>query len=128
MIDVEATLRAYLAGVAGIAAVAGARVYAGSGLPAGYQASDGPALVFSVRGGGPDYSSKVLYPSVQFRAYGETEADARQLDRALFDGLNDVKYGMIKWARCEVLGQMVREPSTGWSYVISFYRVMMGNP
>ena len=128
MTDIEAVVRAYLATVAGITALTGARIYAGVDLPAGYTPSAGSALIFSIRGGGQDFSSHVLAPSMQFRAYGATEAAARALDQALYAGLNDVKAGSINWARCEVLGQIVREPETGWAYVISFYRVLMTNP
>jgi len=128
MIDPDAVMTSYLMGRAALAVLAGNRIYAGVDLPAGYAVGDGPALLFAARGGGHlNDSSKVFSLSYQFRAYGETEVEARELDRALFDALNDAKAETINWARLEVFGQLVKEPSTGWPYVLTFYRVAFNN-
>jgi len=127
MTDVEAIIRSWLAAIAAITALTGQRIYADTELPPTYAPADGPAILLIRRGGGQDESGHVLRPSIQFRCYGETTVLARQLDRTLFDGINDQRYGSIKWSRCEVQGQLVRDPATGWPYVISFYTFHVGN-
>lgn len=127
MIDIDATIHAYLIQQAGLTVLAGPRIFASLYLPKGYKPADGPALLFSPRGGAVDYSSLVLNPSYQFRSYGKTLASARELDRALFDALNDVSYCDIKSARMEAIGQPLQEPDTGWPFVLSFYRIFIGN-
>lgn len=128
MIDADAVLRVYLAGKADLTALVGARLYASAELPAGYNVSQGPALLFATRGGGQEYSSRVLDPSYQFRAYAATEAAARQVDRVLFDVLNDAKAAGILSARLESFPVLLMEPETEWPFVLSFYRLMMTNP
>jgi hypothetical protein len=85
-------------------------------------------LLFATRGGGQEYSSRVLDPSYQFRAYASTEAAARQVDRVLFDVLNDAKAAGILSARLESFPVLLMEPETGWPFALSFYRLMMTNP
>lgn len=125
MIDTEATVRAYLAARPAISAVASTRVYMDTALPAGYRIEDGPALLGGQRGGLQDFSSHIIRSSFQFRSYGQTAAKARELDRALFDALNDGRTKDIRYARMDVAGQLVREPQTGWNVVISFYTIQI---
>jgi hypothetical protein len=127
MIDTDAEIREYLVGQASLTVLAGQRIYASLYLPKGYTPDDGPALLFSPRGGAIDYSSLVLNPSYQFRSYGKTLEKARELDRALFDALNDISYCDIKSARMEAIGQPLQEQGTGWPFVLSFYRIFLGN-
>lgn len=127
MTDVEAVLRAYLAGQAGIAALAGNRIYAAVDPPAGYTPDDGAAIVLGIRGGGQAYHSKTLIASVQMRCFGATATAARALDRALYGALNDKQAAGIPWARLDVLGTLLMDPETGWQYVLSYWTVMVSN-
>jgi len=128
MTDTDTVLRAYLATRAALTDLVGARLYASAELPAGYNVSQGPALLFSTRGGGQEYSSRVLDPSYQFRAYAATEMLASEVNRALFDVLNDAKAPGILSARLESFPALLTEPETGWKFFLSFYRLMMTNP
>jgi hypothetical protein len=125
VIDVEATVRDFLARVTGITDLTGQKIYASTYVPAGYKPGDGQALLFGVRGGGQDYSSHVVRARLQFMAFGASAAECRELDRALFDGFNDVKDGDILWTRLEVPGVLLRDPETEWPYVLSFYEAMV---
>ena len=127
MTDVEAVVREYLASAAGLTAYTGERIYASRNLPAGYKPTDGPAVVFGIRGGGQDYTSHVLMPALQFRCYGATQTLARATDRALHSALNEMSGRGIKWARMEGLGQLLTEPETLWWFVLSFWDVWLGN-
>jgi hypothetical protein len=123
MRDTDAALTAFLLARPGLTAVAGQRIHASLYLPKGYKPDDGPALIFNPRGGGQDYSRLVLSPSYQFRSFGLTQAEARRLDRALYDALNDAQCYPIKMARMESIGQLFQEPDTGWPFVLTFYRI-----
>ena len=125
MVDIDAVITEYLETQPGLTVHTQERLYASISLPKGYDPSNGKALLFNVRGGTPDYSSLVLRPSMQFRSVGKTEAEARELDRALFDALNDASYCKIKMAQLETIGQLLRFPATGWPFVLSFYRLFI---
>lgn len=127
MVDVEAVLTEYLLDQAGLTVLTGQRIHASLYLPKGYEPSQGPALIFNIRAGSQDYSSAVFQPSIQFRAYAKTQAEAKAVDRALYDVLNDKDCYPIKMARLEVMGQLLEEPDTRWPYVLSFYRLFVGN-
>lgn len=129
MIDIEATIRKHLAGLASLQAAFGGRIYAGRGLPAGYKTSDGPAVLFSIRGGGQAYHSQLYMPSVQFRVYAATETAARAADRALYDAINDTQARAIAYMRLEdgTMPTLLNEPDTGWPYMLSYYRFHVQN-
>lgn len=128
MTDVEAVVRAFLAGQTGLTALVGERVWAGPHVPPGYTpGGDGPGVLMGIRGGPQEFHSRVLRVSMQFRCYAETARLARQVDRALYDVLNDCQVRHIKWARLEQVGQLVTEPSTEWYYVLSFYTILVSN-
>lgn len=148
MIDLDAVIRAYLAGApaptttAGkpgysgqlVTAIVGERIYAGTSLPTGYNPTpergnddSGPAILFTVRGGPPQGQQRavLLFPIVQIRCYGEDEGIARVLDRAVFDSLHDAKTAAIRNAWLSIIGQLGREPDPrGWPYVLSTYRMI----
>lgn len=130
MIDLDETIRDYLASIPMIAALTGGKVYAGTSLPIGYQPSLGPAILLAARGGRPDYLQVLLRPSIQLRAYAATLLQARDLDRAIYDGVHDKAghRGFVKWARCDVLGQALEAPETGWPFVLSYYTFTLANP
>jgi hypothetical protein len=126
--DVEAVVRAFLAGQAGVVALTAERIWADVDLPPDYRPSCGAALLFSRRGGPLSFSRKVLVPSLQFRSYGVDDVQSRALDQALFESLDDVQAGLIKRARLDVQGQLIKDPRTGWYNVLSFYTLWIGNP
>lgn len=127
MLDTDAALTGFLLAQPGLTAVAGQRIHASLYYPKGYEPADGPLLLFNPRGGGQDYTSLVLSPSYQFRSFGATQKEARQLDRALYDALNDAQCYPIKMARMEAIGQLLQEPDTRWPFVLSFYRIDFSN-
>lgn len=128
MIDVEASLTTLLLSIATLTAKTDRRIYAGTSLPAGSTITAGKTLLFNMRGGDPDFSSKVLYPSIQFRSYGPTEEDARDLDRTLFDVLHDYKGPGILNCTLQTLGQLLYEPDTNWPFILSYYQLSILNP
>lgn len=127
MRDTDAALTQFLLSQPSLTTVAGRRIHASMSWPKGYAPEQGPLLLFNVRGGGQDYTSLVLQPSYQFRSFGLTEAEARRLDRALYDALNDAQCFPIKMARLESIGQLFEEPDTRWPFVLSFYRIAFSN-
>lgn len=127
MIDADAEVRRYLAGIPALAAWFGKRIYAAVNLPMGYKIEDGPALLFAMRGGTQDYSSRVIRPSYQFRLYAGTEADARKSAALLYDNLNDKSSGAIKMARLEVLPTLLRDQETDWPFMLAFYQLQIAN-
>lgn len=94
-----------------------------------YKPSQGGAITFKRRGGEIDYTSQMLTSSWQFKCYGalprndsETErGNANRLYRLLVAALHD-QSGLGIWrATMEVPGQTLREPSTGWTFVLCFF-------
>lgn len=125
MTDVESIVRAYLASVTAVTTLVSIRIYASQNLPPGYSVSNGPAILFGPRGGGQDYSSKMLTPSMQFRCYAATEKLARQVSNALYDALNDHSGSGIKYSRMEegTYPTLLTEPEINWPYVISYFKI-----
>jgi hypothetical protein len=130
MIDTESVLRAHLATLAEVTAQFGPRIYAGRYLPSGYKPTQGPALLFMTRGGGQDYSSKLMEPSVQFRVYAATEANCRHAAQALYDGLNDQQARQISYSRMEdgTIPTLLAEPGSDWPYILMYFKMHMQNP
>lgn len=131
MIDIEASVRALLAGNAAVTTLAGDRILAAPQPFRDYSVEAGPLVLFGVRGGQTDYSKKLLRPSIQFRCYASTEAMARRLDRAVYDSLNRLPEagcgGAVASAAVESFGSLLHEPETEWPYVLSFWRLLMFN-
>lgn len=127
MRDTDAALTQFLLDQPGLTSVAGRRIHASLSWPKGYAPDQGPLLLFNIRGGGQDYTSLVLSPSYQFRSFAQNEAEARRLDRALYDALNDAQCYPIKMARLESIGQLFQDQDTGWPFVLSFYRIDFSN-
>ncbi len=129
MIDIHAKIRAYLASLPGVTAAFGGRIYASRTLPAGYKPEQGPACLFAIRGGGQDFSSKLLTPSVQFRIYAVTEAEVIKATTALYDAINDTQSRGICYARLEdgTLPQMLSEPVMEWPYMLMYIKFHIQN-
>lgn len=129
MIDVPAALLQYIETGLG-AKTPALEVYAGRVLPPeGFNLSQAQWCVcFNIRGGIADYEAPVLFPSVQFKAYGKSELFANQVDGFLYDALHLKGGGRpIAWGVVEVLGTSLREPETQWPYVLSFYQFTVIN-
>ena len=123
MIDHESRIRALMVSLPKITAKFGQRVYAARSLPAGYKPEQGPALLFTTRGGTQLYHSRVLVPSVQMRVYGATEAMVRGATQALYDALNDTKSLDVPYIRMEngTLPTLINEPNVGWPFMLLFF-------
>jgi hypothetical protein len=130
MIDAPKALRDALLSVAAVSAEFGTRIYPESPTPPnGYKPSIGTCLCFKARGGQPHpHTDAVLRPSVQFKLYGATEIDAQRAYRVLFDALRTLKTTSVMGAEAETLGTTLREPDTGWVFVLAFYRLTLANP
>jgi hypothetical protein len=128
LVDYGQALRRFLLADAGLAALVGERIYANSDVPeAGYTPGVGGAICFTLRGGRPEYVDVLLRASVQFRCYAATEVEADALYRALYAALHNAQSAAVRWARCEVLGQPLVEPETGWPMVLSVFTVWLAN-
>lgn len=128
MIDTAEVIRGFLIIQPQVTALTAQRIWAERDTPPeGYVISDGPAICFKRRGGGVDYESVVLRPSIQFKVYGRTELEANQVYRALFDVLARAGTGVILAAELETLGQTLYEPETGWPYVLVFFKFQIIN-
>lgn len=129
MIDLEAKIRAYLIARAEITAIFGRRVYASRSLPAGYRPEQGPALLFTVRGGRQAYHAQLFSPSVQFRAYAKDDASATHAGRMLHESINDRQAHGLAYIRMEdgTLPTLLNDPETSWPYSLSFYTFHVQN-
>jgi hypothetical protein len=128
MIDEAAALRSELEADEVLVDLIGTRLWAETDVPAsGYQPSQGPAICFRLRGGIDDYTDALQHDSFLFKCYGATPLVAKECYRALHTALQNKQAALIKWARREIIGQVLLEPETGWPYVLTAYKVMMVN-
>ena len=129
MIDVEATLRDYMAKSSSLSAAFGTRIYAGGYLPAGYEVKTGPAILFTLRGGSQDYTSKIFTTSIQMKMYAETESAARKAAQAVYEFWNDTQKRSIPYARLEdgTLPTLLSEPVSRWPYILAYFRICVHN-
>jgi hypothetical protein len=128
MTDVESALFDFLHSQPALYALAGERLWAQSNTPPpDYKPSDGAGIAFRARGGAPAYVDVLLHPSFQFKVYGATEETANDAYLALFDALHNGAEGLVRWAQCDVLGQTLHEPETGWPFVLAFFQVWIAN-
>jgi hypothetical protein len=123
MVDVCAVVRTYLAG---LGAFSGVRLYAERDEPpVNYNPSQGPALVFKVRGGNLNYPSVFVMASMQFKCYGITNVVANDVYLSLINALHDARTNTILSAEVEVLGQILEEPQTLWTFVLCFFSLIL---
>lgn len=128
MVDAAKAILDFLLANSGLTNVAEGRIYAeADSPPPGYTPADGPAICFKARGGSQDYEAAVLLASVQFKCYGVSSLAAHQGYRAVYDALNDRASYAIKYGMLETIGQVIREPETGWVYVLVFFSIMVTN-
>ncbi len=123
MIDVPLAIRTYLVAQPSLTALTGQRIWAERAVPpAGYVPAQGGAIAYRLRGGNVTYET-LINPSVQFKCYGADEAVAQSVYRALVDVLHEPTGNRVfKQSLCEVLGQTLDEPDTGWVFVLTFFR------
>lgn len=131
MIDPLANIRDYLISQGVLTDLVADRIYAATdteNLPPLYTPNDGPCVAFKVRGGGLDYTSSIIQPSVQFQCVGIDTVIVYQVDGILHDVLQDRKTQFFKMARREVLGTLLyTSPPTLWPYVLTFFNFKIGN-
>jgi hypothetical protein len=129
VVDALQAVRDFLVAQGALTALTGGRIWAGRDVPPpGYQPADGGAICLNVRGGSVDESDALVLPSVQFKCYGADEVGANEVYRALYDALHNAQAAVVRWARCEILGQTLQEPETGWTFVLAFFQVTIANP
>jgi len=125
--DSSSVVMSYLRTVTALTALVGTRIY-GLRLP---ESPTLPAVVFQARGGQanpeiPDLAA----PSYQFTCWGGTQREARQVYRALYDGLQGLSNqavgdNMIVSAVEEVQGQEMIDPDTEWHFVLTFFSLLV---
>ena len=121
MIDIPAQILSHLQADAPLVALVGSRLWAESDFPpAGYTPADGPGIAFKLRGGAADYIP-MHRPSVQFKCYGANEVTAWQCYRGLVDALHERPGANVRWGQSEIYGQTLREPDSGWLFVLAFF-------
>lgn len=124
-VDLEATIRAFVANAPRVKALCDKRVYAALNLelPEGYDVVKGPALIISIRGGGANAHAPLINPMLYARSYGADPRTAWALDRALVASLHTKKFGPVKMALLSASGQLTAETEPRWPYVFSTYRL-----
>ena len=128
MIDILATIRAYLVQRPSVRALTEQRIWAGRNVPPkGYKPQDGPAITFLVRGGSPTYENDNYFASVQIKCYGYTEVSANELYRALYTELqyDEGVTATVRHVEFEGLGILMEEPGTEWIYVLAYVNFMV---
>lgn len=127
MIDPDLKVREYLASLGAVSAVFGARIYAGRRLPAGYNVTDGPALLLATRGGKAEFHSQVWRASLTVRVFAESEALARSAAGVAHDAINDTKSGTLVYVRLEdgTLPMLLSDPETNWPFVLMYVMAMV---
>ena len=105
-----------------ISAVCGARVYAGRRLPAGYNVTDGPAVLMATRGGTAQFHSQVWRASLTMRVYAESESLARSTAGLVHDAINDTQSQTLVYVRLEdgTLPMLLSDAETGWPFVLMY--------
>jgi hypothetical protein len=127
MTDCDAVIRSLFASRTAITNLTDSRIYAGNHLPPDYTPDIGPALLLENQGIRQDYTSKILSVSYRIRCFGLTALLARQLDRAVYDSLNDYKSNQVRHVEMSTGGQLLQEPTTNWFFVLSSYLVVFEN-
>ena len=126
MIDWREKTRNFLLGQPALTALTGQRIYASDQLPPIYKPSDGVAILFGLRGGGMDYTSRVIRIATQFRIYGPDLSQIITADRTLFNLLNDAETCFLS-ARLDIPGQQLTHPDTLWKFILTFYQLHFQN-
>lgn len=125
MTDPQAALLAHLSAQPGLS---GVTLIAGRNEPnVGYEPSQGPCIVFRVRGGTNSHDDDLLFPSMQIKCYAANELAAYTLYQNLRTALQYANNENVAWAAEEMIGQPLNEPDTGWPYVLAFFGLTIKN-
>ena len=128
MIDSNAAIVEFLKTDAPLTTKVGTNIYVGR-LKDGFNL--GPAVVVSTRGGRAELYVPHIRPSVQFKCYGSTQIEAREVYRLIFDALDGIDGVTLVSGRHianaleEVHGQDLIDPDTNWPFVLSFFEVRL---
>lgn len=123
----------YLATFSDITTLTSTRIHGGrNNPPAGYRLSDGECITYKSNGGTLDYSGKVVMARFQMKTYGESEKQANDLFRIVFDDIHDTHpTGEAKVYQCRLLSpeeQILEErDDVFWPFTLSFWRVEFRN-
>lgn len=106
--------------------VGGERLWQGK-LPASFTPSQG-GVVYFCRGGDSELHVPLIHPSYEFLCWHEKPEKARELYRALHDALWDrplttLTSGVFLESQEEAHGQEGIDDKTGWTFVVSFWRL-----
>lgn len=110
-----------------------ATIWAGVNYPpATYEPADGAGVAFRVRGGldpeEEETPAAVLRPSIQFKVYAAAETDAWSAYMDLSEALTLPADSHVLAAVLDGgLGDQLKEPETGWDYVLAYYIVHIRN-
>lgn len=127
MIDTNTELRTWLLTQSTIADEVSTRIYWPQ-LPERYDYDNRKAIAFFCRGGSNHNEIPLLEPSIQFKCFGATSVEAREVYRALYDTLYDVDASTdnayILSATEETAGQDLRDQEDENSFfVLTFWKV-----
>ena len=122
--DLDATLRAYLAAQSALVAACATRISVDVDLPAGYQVGQGPALLLTNLGGRLNPTGVLLTTVYTAQCYAADAGAARTLDQILVTALHERAFGGVRAALLQVTGRLIRTPQTGWPIVVSSYQII----
>jgi hypothetical protein len=128
MINPLTIIRTYIAANAGLTALVSTRIYWGTTMPAGYTVDAGPAILMNTRGGGQDYTSKVLQPTISFQCIAGDDLAAFNVAKALYDALNDKQTYSIMEARQTTPPQLIFDQDSGFHIALVYYECQIRNP
>lgn len=135
MINITQEIYDYLSDVSAVTDLAGTRIWGDrSTPPKTYRPDDGPAMLFSARGGFPDYDARVLRVSYKFKFYG-TPASASispqlggfNLYSVTHDALQDAVFGHVRYGGAEIIAQQMEEFALNWPYLLAFFEFVAVN-
>jgi hypothetical protein len=135
MVNITQDIYDYLTGVTAVTDLAGARIWGDrSTPPKTYRPDDGPAMLFSARGGLPAYDARVLRVSYKFKFYGSTADPAVSpqlggfnLYAATHDALQDAVFGHVRYSGAEIVAQHMEEFALNWPFILAFFEFIALN-
>ena len=111
-----------------VAAIVANRVWPGPDLPEGYTPDAGPAILFVVRGGGFDYTRRILNPSLYVRMYGKDDATCIDLWRVCCEAWMDRGNGVTRIRPdSTAMPRLLRTQETQWLFALSGWTFYIKN-